>query len=129
MTRQIGAIAIAAAFVVAACTSHEEILAVPTTGADLLPNETAIHVLSGERCRHEAACERVGPGRAWAKESDCRVAAELDERTSIGLDECPFGVEPGGLNRCIAAVRGQSCGVPMLTLASVVGCRRTELCR
>jgi hypothetical protein len=118
-----------AAAVVAACETHEEVLAVPTTGVDIMPNETAIRVLTGERCRREAACGRVGPGRQLDTESTCEAAAELDERSSIGLDACPFGVGADQLRQCLAAVRAQPCDHPMRSLSDIFPCRRMEMCR
>lgn len=114
---------------VAACESHEVVLAVPTTGVTVTPNESALHALSTARCEHAAACGRIGAGQQFATEPVCRAAANLDERSSIGLDACPFGVETSDLDRCVQAVRAQPCADAMRTLASVRQCHRMIMCR
>ena len=112
------------------CAHHEaEVLDVPmTTGATLVPNESAVRMLSTTRCAYEQACGHVGEGERFVDTAECMKAAELDERTAIGLDACPFGVDGERLDRCAAAVRAHPCDSPITTVDHLAQCRRSDLC-
>ncbi len=119
-----------AALSVLGCAHHEaEVLDVPmTTGATLVPNESAIRILTAARCGYEEACGHVGDGKRFATPAECSKAADLDERTAIGLDACPFGVDGDRLDRCAAAVRAQPCNSVIVTVDHIAECRRSDLC-
>ena len=122
---------LALAALAAACASSREPkpLGVPTTAAVYAPNEPAIRVLTRARCAHESICGRIGPGKEFATEAACDMATDLDERSSVGIDACPFGVDQDQLERCVATVRRQMCRDPIRALEDVADCRRFEMCR
>ncbi len=125
------ALAAAAALGVACASSERQngVLTVETTGARYAPNDAAIRLLSQQRCTHEAQCGHVGPGAAFDSVASCTAATDLDERSSVGVDACPYGVDQPQLDKCLAAIRARACSNPMPALADVMGCGHLILCR
>lgn len=113
-----------------ACAHHEaEVLDVPTTtGATIVPNESAVSMLTSTRCAYEQVCGHVGADRRFGDAAECSKTAELDVRGSIGLDACPFGVDGDALRRCTDALRAHPCEFPVSTVAHIAQCQRSELC-
>lgn len=130
---KISAAVAACALVVVACASSQEpkgeIVSVETTSASFTPSDSAIRLLSQQRCTHEAQCGRVGPDGPFTTMERCALATSLDERASIGLDACPYGVDPTRLRTCLDAIRARRCEEPMRALADVRGCDHFVLCR
>ena len=125
---------IAASAVVVACTAqtqsrHGEVLTVETTSARCAPNDAAIRLLSNARCTHAAQCGIVGPDAPFGTLGDCKLAADLDERSAIGVDACAFGVSQSQLDKCMTAIRERPCASAMPSLADVSGCGHLVLCR
>ena len=130
---RISAAVAACALVVVACASSQEpkgeIVTVETTSANYTPRDAAIRRLSKQRCTHEAQCGGVGPDGPFTTMGRCEVATALDERASIGLDACPYGVSTTRLRACLDAIRTRRCDEPMRALADVPGCGHFVLCR
>jgi len=124
---------LAIAALVSACASaprhRDEVLALPLTNATSIPNDHAIRLLARARCRHESECGHVGAHARFETFDACADAAILDERSSVGLDACPYGVVEERLDRCGRAIDELACSSRMSALSDVSGCGRMELCR
>jgi hypothetical protein len=121
------------AVVVSACASaprhKDEVLALPLTSATSIPNDDAIRLLARSRCKHEAECGHIGSGAQFPTLEACADTAILDERSSVGLDACPYGVAEERLDRCARTIDALPCSSRMTALTDVTGCTRMELCR
>jgi hypothetical protein len=96
--------------------------------ATIVPNESAVGMLSSTRCAYEQTCGHVGTGMRFANAQECSNTADLDVRSAIGLDACPFGVDGDALRRCTDALRAHPCEFPISTVDHIAQCRRSELC-
>lgn len=100
------------------------------TGADLgtLSNELAVERIVAARCARETACNNVGSDKHFVNHDVC--AREL--RTGMGDDlrasECPRGIDAAALEKCMDAIRSESCNNPIDTIQRLATCRTGAMC-
>lgn len=100
-----------------ACTNHPA----PKTAARLndvpaargggpLSLVSAVDAIATERCAHEGACGRIGPGRRFFLMDDCQKEFVTSARKQLNMDVCETGlVEPEELTGCLKAIRKLGC--------------------
>ena len=100
------------------------------TGANIgsLSNGLAIERLVTARCARETACNNVGGEKRFTNYDLC--TSEL--RSSVGKDlepsECKRGMDEDALDKCMDAIRSESCNNPIETLQRLATCRTSALC-
>ncbi len=85
---------------------------------------TAVDTIATERCAHEGACNRIGPGRRFATSELCQAAFAHEERGQLGTSVCETGfVEPDSLLDCLEAIRAGGCAA-----AAEAACEPASMC-
>jgi hypothetical protein len=81
------------------------------------------------RCRREAQCGNVGPGRAFISDTQC--VRELSQRGAedLGQAACPANIDAVRLDNCLRSIASEGCHSPLATLERSVDCRTSALCR
>lgn len=100
-----------------ACTSHPapkptaRLNAIPAArGGGPLSLVTAVDAIATERCAHEGACGRIGPGRRFFLMEDCQKELTTHVRKQLNMDVCETGlVEPDELTGCLSSIRKLGC--------------------
>ena len=100
------------------------------TGADLggMSNDLAIERIVGARCARETACSNVGADKHFVSPEVC--ARELHSRISHDLEpkDCPRGLDGAALDKCLDAIRSESCSNPIDAIQRLTACRTSGLC-
>ena len=96
----------------------------------MVPTDTAASELAQAQCTRDVSCGRGASDAEHGNLAGCLrhlrrdLALELDPATT-----CAGGIDRPKLDRCLAAVREEGCGVPGPDeIRSVVACRGSELC-
>jgi hypothetical protein len=89
----------------------------------------AVEAIARARCDREQRCSKIGRGKKYASEPACLHAIAADWSDDLNAYECPQGVRLPELDSCLAAVRTEDCGKPFDSLARVLACRSSELCK
>ncbi|MDB4937474.1 MAG: hypothetical protein JWP87_4446 [Labilithrix sp.] len=111
-------------------SSGDRVGTTTVTGADYgaLSNELAVERIVAARCARETACNNVGSDKHFVNHDVC--AREL--RSKIGDDlkpsECPRGIDPEAVDKCMEAIRTESCNNPVDTVQRLATCRTSEMC-
>lgn len=100
------------------------------TGADYgsLSNELAIERIVAARCARETSCNNVGPDKHFVNHDVC--ARELRSKLGDDLEpsECPRGVDPAAIDKCMESIRTESCNNPIDTISRLAACRAGDMC-
>jgi hypothetical protein len=109
---------------------NERVGTTTVTGADYaaLSSDLAVERIVAARCARETACNNVGSDKHFVNHDVC--AREL--RSKIGDDlrpsECPLGIDGSAIDKCMDAIRTESCNNPIDTISRLATCRTSELC-
>jgi hypothetical protein len=98
------------------------------TGASWVANDTAIDRITSSRCTREMTCSNVGPDKHFATPDVCVLEVRKRTREDLKPAECPTGIDGVALDKCLEAVRTESCSNPLDTLGRLASCRSGELC-
>jgi hypothetical protein len=100
------------------------------TGADIgaLPNELAVARIVAARCARETSCNNVGPDKHFVNHDVC--ARELSSRIGDDLkpSDCPRGIDSAAVDKCMDAIRTESCNNPIDTISRLATCRTSDMC-
>ena len=99
-----------------------------TTGAGGGSNESAIESLAMARCDREELCNNVGTGKTYANREACLDELRNKGRDELRTSECPRGIDPTQLDKCLAEIRGERCGNPLDKVGRLNACRSDGLC-
>lgn len=91
-------------------------------------NERSIFAITEQRCKREIRCENVGPDKSYSSEDDCRTQLNKAGYNSLGLDNCPAGIDPSALQVCLSSIQAEECGKPLDSIERMVDCRSGKLC-
>jgi len=100
------------------------------TGAEVgsLSSDLAVERIVAARCARETACNNVGPDKHFVDSDTC--ARNL--RGSLGDDlkpsSCPRGIDSTSVDKCMEAIRSESCNNPIDTISRLAACRTSEMC-
>jgi hypothetical protein len=93
-------------------------------GGGPLDMVTAVDVITAERCQRESACNRIGRGRQFLSEDDCRANVVHAVRKAFNANTCNTGyVDPDSLDECLKAMREAGCN-----LEPTVYCDTPRIC-
>ena len=99
-----------------------------TSSAYGVATDLVVTKLVAARCARETACNNIGPEKHFVDPDIC--TNELSTR--IGMDlkpsACPQGVDPTALDRCLDAIKDESCSNPVETAERLATCRTSALC-
>jgi hypothetical protein len=119
----------AAAAAVAACGGeYSETGTTTTTAASAPIKGDTIDVIANARCEREARCDNVGAGKTYVSFEGCRTQIRGDEMNELTTTNCPRGVQPRALDKCLAVIRGQRCDNLADAFNRVNDCARPSLC-
>lgn len=96
------------------------------SGPPLTVSQAATH-LAAARCSHEAACDQVGAGRAYATSEACFEDLARSVQLDLAPRACPAGIEPRRMGTCVAMVKQESCDT-LSPLARYYACSPISLC-
>jgi hypothetical protein len=96
----------------------------PQKGADM----AVVNRLSEARCDQEQTCKNVGPGAKYASRSTCMEQIHGSIANDLNAYNCPRGLDSAGVDRCMAAIKGEECNHPFDTLTRYDTCRTGALC-
>jgi hypothetical protein len=101
------------------------------TGADLgaLSSDLAIERIAAARCARETACNNVGADKHFVDHDACARAIRSKLGTDLQPSACPSGIDAEATDRCMEAIRTESCNNPVDTLSRLAACRSSDLCR
>lgn len=100
------------------------------TGANVasLNTDTAVGRLVDARCAREMSCNSVGPDKKYASRDVCTQKMKGDMQMDLNASECPNGIGQEDLDRCVTAIRNESCNNPIEKIERLSACRTSELC-
>ena len=100
------------------------------TGADLgaLSSDLAVQRISAARCDRETACNNVGADKHFVDHDSCLRAIRSKLGTDLEPSACPRGIDAEATDRCMEAIRTESCNNPVDTLSRLAACRTSDLC-
>lgn len=100
------------------------------TGADLgaLSSDLAVQRIAAARCARETACNNVGADKQFVDQDACARAIRTKLGTELEPSSCPRGIDAEATDRCMEAIRTESCNNPVDTLTRLAACRASELC-
>lgn len=102
------------------------------TGADLglnlLANDIAIERIVAARCARETACNNVGADKHFVNHDLCVHAVRAKVGDDLRTAECPRGIDSDALDRCMDAIRTESCNNPIETIQRLAACRTSDMC-
>lgn len=114
----------------AGASTDDHVGTASVTGADLggMSNDLAIERIVGARCARETACNNVGADKHFVSPEVC--ARELHSRIGDDLKpaECPRGLDEAALDKCMDAIRTESCSNPTDAIQRLAACRTSDLC-
>ncbi len=93
----------------------------------VLDANTAATEVAVARCRHEAECDNVGPGRRYATPDACVTELTHSAATDLAPRTCPSGIDNGRLTRCAVQFQRESCA-PLAPLSRMYACNPSVLC-
>jgi hypothetical protein len=93
----------------------------------VLDANTAATEVAVARCRHEAECDNVGPGRRYASSGACVAELTQSAATDLAPRTCPSGIDSGRLTRCAVQFQRESCE-PLAPLTRMYACDPPVLC-
>jgi hypothetical protein len=99
-----------------------------TSGSVTLANDYAAEQLASARCDREAACNNVGFGRRYDNRAACILAYQHNAREELRVDQCPYGISNGALDKCITVIEDERCNNPLDTITRLTECRQDVLC-
>jgi hypothetical protein len=111
-------------------TSGGEVGTASVTGADLgaLSSDLAIDRIVAARCAREAACNNVGADKHFVDHDACARALRSKLGTDLDPRTCARGIDAESTDRCMDAIRTESCNNPVDTLSRLAACRTSDLC-
>ena len=115
--------------VLAACAPQTQARDSAAGGGTLavLDATTAATEVAVARCRHEAECDNVGPGRRYASSGACVAELTQSAATDLAPHTCPSGIDTGRLTRCAVQFQRESCE-PLAPLSRMYACEPAVLC-
>jgi hypothetical protein len=100
------------------------------TGAEFgtLSGELAVERITAARCARETACNNVGADKHFVDHDVC--AREVRKRLASDLDpkQCTNGIDATAVDKCMDAIRAESCNNPVDTLSRLAACRASDMC-
>ena len=110
--------------------SGDRVGSTTVTGADLgaLANDLAVARITAARCARETACNNVGADKHFIDHDVC--AREVQKKLGTDLDpkQCPRGIDAVAVDRCMDAIRTESCNNPVDTISRLAACRISGMC-
>lgn len=110
---------------------QQEVGRTSITGAQLethKQNDDAVLQIVEARCAREVACNTVGDGHPWQNREGCVATMKTRLESELKPARCPNGIDQNSLGLCLDAIRNESCGNPMETLARASACANAKLC-
>jgi hypothetical protein len=98
------------------------------TGASWVSNDNAIDRIVASRCTREMTCTNVGPDKHFTTSDSCVFEVRKRTTDDLKLSQCPDGISGSGLDRCLDAIRGESCSNPLETVGRLIACRTSDMC-
>ena len=100
------------------------------TAGDLatLGNEAAIGRIIKVRCDRETACNNVGPEKRYTNLDVCTRTLAVSMNEELRAGDCTHGINVPELDKCVEAIRTESCNDVVETLARIRACRASEIC-
>ncbi|MDB5216486.1 MAG: hypothetical protein JWO86_4413 [Myxococcaceae bacterium] len=100
------------------------------TGAEIgtISNDLAVSRIVAARCARETSCNNVGPDKHFvdhdvcAREVHAKIASDLDR------NQCPRGIDSPAVDKCMDAIRAESCNNPIDTISRLAACRSSDMC-
>jgi hypothetical protein len=103
----------------------------PPAGVTEAQNEVDRRVadqIASARCDHEEKCEHVGTGRKYATRDVCQTQLRSDTMGDLNAQKCPRGLDKDAVDRCVSAIRQESCSLSIDMLARIADCRSGATC-
>jgi hypothetical protein len=98
------------------------------TSAAMMSLDSATDRIVAARCARELTCSRVGPDRHFPTTDTCVVEVRKRTRRDLESAPCERGIDATGLDKCLDAIRNESCENGIETLGRMVSCRTGDLC-
>ena len=96
--------------------------------ASVVLTDDAIARITNAACGRARGCGDVGRDRRFSDETVCKSVVARSTEADIGRAACPSGVSEHSLNRCLAEVRGDICGIDRARPTALFACQRQTLC-
>jgi hypothetical protein len=74
-----------------------------------LDGEASVQRLIDARCTREITCGNVGPGKYFPTFDACALSAAKTTRDELEPENCPSGVDPTAVDRCVERLRAEAC--------------------
>ncbi len=84
--------------------------------------------LATSRCERALACNDIGAGKAFVSRNLCMQEVRGNTANDLTSYKCPHGLNSDGVDRCRAAVDGESCGHSRDSLSHLAECKTEALC-
>jgi len=88
----------------------------------------AVDRFAEARCDQEERCKNIGPGAKFASRTVCMDQLRGSIANDLNAYNCPGGLDSGGVDRCMAAIKSEECNHPFDTLTRYDKCRTGALC-
>jgi hypothetical protein len=100
------------------------------TGADVgvLTSDLAVERIVAARCARESACNNVGADKHFVDNEACAHSLQSKLADDLKPSECPRGIDAAAADRCMDAIRTESCNNPIDTISRLAACRTSDMC-
>ena len=104
--------------------------ATTVTGADIgaLSNELAVARIVAARCARETSCNNVGADKHFVDHDVCARDVHAKLASDLDRNQCPRGLDSLAVDRCMDAIRAESCNNPIDTISRLAACRGSDMC-
>ncbi|MGA3122965.1 MAG: DUF6184 family natural product biosynthesis lipoprotein [Polyangiaceae bacterium] len=101
----------------------------PTTAQARSVDGATVDRLSSARCDREQDCNNIGDGKKYASRQVCTDQFHGSIANDLNSYKCPGGLDPAAVQRCLAAIGNEECGVhPLESLTRIDDCRSGAMC-
>jgi hypothetical protein len=99
-----------------------------TTGAAIVSIDSTVDRLVAARCARELTCSRIGPDKHFPTTDSCVIEVRKRTRSDLQTPACDKGIDGSSLDKCLDAIRNESCENPIDTIGRMINCRTSDLC-
>jgi hypothetical protein len=100
------------------------------TGAEVgaLSSDVAVQRIVSARCAREAACNNVGTDKRFTDSDACARNLRSSLSDDLKPSACPRGIDASAVEKCMEAIRSESCNNPVDTISRLAACRTSDMC-
>ena len=91
-------------------------------------NDRAVLSIVEARCAREVSCNKIGEGQPFTTKDACLREMRSHLEAELQPARCPSGLDENSLGNCLDAIRNETCGSPMETMARAAACRTAKMC-